>query len=127
MIRRPFVVHLEVSDDLIQSLRFARDDLDQTLIVIVKRGESRESLQCPGHGRKWLSDFVGDGCGQTPESCHAILNRDFVLKALQLRQILKVDYVAAEMVLPGPQRRNRNSEKAHNAVRSAAFNLLAES
>ncbi len=111
----------EVGDDLIQALRFAADDLDEFLVVFIKRRETSQFFQRAGHGRQRLANFVGDGGGKAAESGHALGGDDFPFEAFQFGEILEVEDEAHILILRGAQRRNREAEKARERRRRSCI------
>ena len=65
---------------LIQALRFAADDSNQMLLILLQRHEPAQLLHGAGHGRQGLSNFVGDRGGKTAQRGHAFLCGNFFLE-----------------------------------------------
>src|ERR1700685_211314 len=84
----------ELGNNWIQALRFPADDLDELLVVVFQRRETRQLLEGAGHGREGLPNLMGYGCRKPAESRHALLVEHFAFKALHFRQVLKVEYEA---------------------------------
>ena len=115
----------KLGDDLVQALRFPADDADQMLFVLLQRHQAAQFLHGAGHGRQRLADFVRDGRGEAPERRHAFLGGHFLLQALQVREVLKIENVAGGAALSGAQRGNRYADEALLAVGSHEIHFAA--
>src|SRR6266850_2154213 len=116
----------EVGDDIVQTLGFPADNVDEMLLVFLERHEPCELLDGAGHGRERLANLVSDSGREAAQGGHAFLGRDFLLQSAQLGQVLKVEDIAAALRIPSAQRRNTDSQIAPLAGGCAEVYLFSK-
>src|SRR5579885_2321950 len=116
----------KVCNDVIQAFRLPAHDSDQVFFILLQRNQPREFLHGTGHGAKRLPDLVSDGRRKAAERSHAFLGGDFLFQPAEFGQVLKVEDIAALLLLPRTERRNANAQEALLAGRREKINLLAQ-
>src|SRR5260370_37939167 len=96
------------------------------LFVFLERYKTRQFLDCAGHGRQGLPNFMRDGGGKTAQGGHAFLGRDFLLQPAKIRQVLEIKNVAVAFGIVRSHRRDTDAEIADIPGRRKEINLISE-
>src|ERR1700722_17012156 len=114
----------EIGNDVIQTLRFPADNVDEMFFVFFQRHEPGQLFYRSGHCGERLADFVGDGGGKSAQGGHAFFSGNFLLQAAQLSQILEIEDVTAAAVIARAQRGDANANVTLLAVGGAKVDLF---
>src|SRR4029077_15231348 len=109
-------VSQKVSDDVIQTLRLASDDLEKLTLLVGHLRRAREHADRSGNGGERVANFVSDGCGQTSHRRQPVLDAHFPLQAADFREIVKGVDAAGSFASWNDQGRNHDAERLAEAV-----------
>ena len=79
----------KVGDDVVEPLRFASDDLQQAAMLVIQAGNLRKQSGRSRDGSKRIANFMGDGGGETSNSCQPVLHSDLAFEAAYLGQVIE--------------------------------------
>ena len=114
----------EISDDAVQPLRLASDDLQQLAVLFAEVGNAGKHAHRTGDGGERIADFVSDGCRQTPDRRQAVLHAHIPLQTPDFGQVIEGIDVTECCPGPGTASAQRHDPKGLAKTRPRSQNEL---